>query len=277
MRRVAMENSRWNIGVCSWSLQAEINDVAAVMKKNGINHVHLAIGPALADNGKEYLAAVKQQDWVVSSTMIAFAEEDYSTLDAIRVTGGVVPDDSWEKNRNIIAAASEITRELGVQYLSFHAGFIDHTDTGKYQIMCDRIKTTADIAADSGIMLLMETGQESAADLAGFMKDISHPSVGINFDPANMILYDKGDPIEAVKVLSPWIKHVHIKDAIKTEIPGQWGSEVPWGDGQVGSEKFLAALKEIGYKGVLAIEREAGNSRIDDITSAVGILKRDMG
>ena len=142
--------------------------------------------------------------------------------------------------------------------------------------MCDRIKTTADIAAGSGIMLLMETGQESAADLAGFMKDINHPSVGINFDPANMILYDKGEPIEAVKVLSPWIKHVHIKDATKTEIPGQWGAEVPWGDGQVGSEKFLTALKEIGYEGALAIEREAGNSRIDDITRAVGILKRDM-
>lgn len=271
-----MENSGWNIGVCSWSLQTKINDVAAVMKNNGINHVHLAVGPALADNGKEYLAAVKQQDWVVSSTMIAFEEEDYSSLDVIKVTGGVVPDDSWEKNKKIIADASKITCDLGVQYLSFHAGFIDHTDTEKYQIMCDRIKTTADIAADSGIMLLMETGQESAADLAGFMKDINHPSVGINFDPANMILYDKGDPIEAVKVLSPWIKHVHIKDAIKTEVPGQWGAEVPWGDGQVGNEKFLTALKEIGYEGTLAIEREAGNSRIDDITRAVGILKRDM-
>ena len=275
MRRVTMKNSGWNIGVCSWSLQAEINDVAAVMKNDDINHVHLAVGPALADNG-EYLAAVKQQDWVISSTMIAFAEEDYSSLDAIKVTGGVVPDDSWEKNKKIIADAAKITSELGVQYLSFHAGFIDHTDTEKYQIMCDRIKTTADIAAGSGIMLLMETGQESAADLAGFMKDINHPSVAINFDPANMILYDKGDPIEAVKVLSPWIKHVHIKDAIKTEIPGQWGAEVPWGDGQVGSEKFLTALKEIGYEGAIAIEREAGNSRIDDITSAVGILKRDM-
>ena len=68
----------------------------------------------------------------------------------------------------------------------------------------------------------------------------------------------------------------HIKDAVKTEVPGQWGAEVPWGDGQVGSERFLTALKEIGYEGSLAIEREAGNSRIEDITSAVTILKRDI-
>ena len=118
----------------------------------------------------------------------------------------------------------------------------------------------------------METGQETAEDLAGFMNEISHPSVGINFDPANMILYDKGDPIEALNILARWIRHVHIKDANQTETPGQWGAEVPWGDGQVRTGLFLDALDEIGFDGALAIEREAGDDRFGDIKMAAGKL-----
>jgi len=83
-----------------------------------------------------------------------------------------------------------------------------------------------------------------------------------------MILYNKGDPIEAVLELSPWVKHIHIKDAIRTKQPGTWGTEVQWGDGQVGSKRFLHTLKEIGFEGVLAIEREAGADRLADIRLA---------
>jgi len=269
-----MENTRWNIGICSWSLQTGIAEVAKAMKEMGVKHVHLAAGPALGDRGGEYLDLVKQQDWVISSTMIDFAQEDYSSLESIKVTGGIVPDEYWEKNKKVFAAAAEVTSKLSVKYLSMHAGFIDHTDVEKYKVVCDRIKCLADIAAENGIILLMETGQETAEELAEFMNEMAHPAVGINFDPANMILYDKGDPIEAVKVLSAWIKHVHIKDAIKTKTPGQWGSEVPWGEGQVDSGKFLAVLNEIGYEGTLAIEREAGDDRLGDIRMAVERLKQ---
>jgi L-ribulose-5-phosphate 3-epimerase len=270
-------SNKWNIGVCSWSLQAGVFEVAEAMKEIGINSVHLAVGEALGDRGEGYLDAVKQQDWAISSTMIGFDQEDYSSLDTIKVTGGVVPDDCWEKNKALFKGSAKVTKELGVKYISTHAGFIDHTDVEKYKVMCDRIKCLADVAAENGLMLLMETGQETAEDLAGFMTEIAHPAVGINFDPANMILYDKGDPIEALKVLAPWIKHVHIKDADKTEVTGQWGAEVPWGDGQVDSGKFLDALKSIGYEGTIAIEREAGDQRKVDIALAADRLKKYMG
>jgi sugar phosphate isomerase/epimerase len=117
-------------------------------------------------------------------------------------------------------------------------------------------------------MLLLETGQETAEELREFMEKLNHPAIGVNFDPANMILYDKGNPIDAVRVLAPWIKHIHIKDATRTTQPGTWGAEVPWGDGQVGTEAFLNVLKEIGFEGVLAIEREAGDDRFGDIKLA---------
>lgn len=276
-RKSIMENTKWKIGICSWSLQKGICEVAQTLKELGVDHVNLAIGDALKEGGEEYLANIKKQSWTISATMIDFAQEDYSTLDTIKVTGGIVPDDCWEKNKEVFAAAAKVTKELNVKYILMHAGFIDHTDIEKYQIMRDRVKCLADIAAENGIMLLMETGQESACDLAAFLKELDHPAIVVNFDPANMILYNKGNPIEAIKVLSPWIKHVHIKDADKTETPGQWGSEVPWGDGQVSSEKFLDALKEIGYEGTLSIEREAGDNRVGDIALAAKRLKQYMG
>ncbi len=84
-----------------------------------------------------------------------------------------------------------------------------------------------------------------------------------------MILYGKGNPIEAVRVLSPWIRHLHVKDALRTQQPGTWGAEVPWGDGQVGMTQFLAVLEEVGFDGAMAIEREAGDDRFGDIKRAV--------
>jgi sugar phosphate isomerase/epimerase len=118
----------------------------------------------------------------------------------------------------------------------------------------------------------METGQETADDLAAFMRQMNHAALGVNFDPANMILYDKGDPIDAVKKLAPWIKHIHIKDAVKAGVKGEWGKEVPWGQGEVGPQRFMDALDAISYNGAVAIEREAGESRIEDIKSAIEIL-----
>jgi sugar phosphate isomerase/epimerase len=89
-----------------------------------------------------------------------------------------------------------------------------------------------------------------------------------------MILYDKGDPLEAVHVLAPWVRHIHIKDAIRTKTPGAWGSEVPWGRGQVGGEEFLRVLAEICFGGALVIEREAGDDRLGDIKLTAERLQR---
>jgi len=132
----------------------------------------------------------------------------------------------------------------------------------------------ADAAAEKQITLLMETGQESSQELREFLQELNHPFVGVNFDPANMILYNKDEPAEAVRVLAPWIRHIHIKDAIRTKQPGTWGMEVPWGEGQVGGDSFLKALQEIDYQGTLAIEREAGDDRFGDIRLGVERLSR---
>ena len=82
-----MKCKDWPIGICSWSLQTDVAGVADAMSKIGIEHVHLGIRAALGEGGDDYLAAVQKQNWTVSSTMIDFPQEDYSTLDTIKVTG----------------------------------------------------------------------------------------------------------------------------------------------------------------------------------------------
>ncbi len=263
-----MKCKDWPIGICSWSLQTDVAGVADAMSKIGIEHVHLGIRAAVGEGGDDYLAAVQKQNWTVSSTMIDFPQEDYSSLDSIKVTGGVVPDDCWEQNRQLFIGAVDATVKLGVKYLSTHAGFIDESDPAYIEKFYERITVFADAAEEKDLMLLLETGQETAEELRHFLEELNHPAVGVNFDPANMILYDKGSPIDAVTVLAPWIKHIHIKDATQTAKLGTWGAEVPWGEGQVGPDAFLGVLEDIGFEGVLAIEREAGDDRAGDIKLA---------
>jgi L-ribulose-5-phosphate 3-epimerase len=94
----------------------------------------------------------------------------------------------------------------------------------------------------------------------------------VNFDPANMILYDKGNPIEALRLLGPWVCQVHIKDARRTKVPGTWGEEVVLGTGEVDWPAFFAALREAKFAGDCVIEREAGSQRVADIRTAKEVV-----
>jgi len=260
---------QWPIGICSWSFQKSIEDLGAFMREQGVEHIHLALAPALGAEGGGYLDAVRRQGWTITSTMLHFDHEDYSTLDTIRVTGGIAMDNKWDFALSSFMRAAKITAELGVPYLSMHVGFLDHSDATYARTFYDRVRALGDAARAVGVTLLMETGQESAADLREFLVTLNHPNVMLNFDPANMILYNKDEPVAALKLLAPWIRHVHAKDATRTKVSGTWGVEVPWGDGEVNAPAFLDALRAIGFTGALAIEREAGDQRAIDISTAI--------
>ena len=153
----------WPIGVCSWSLQSDVLGVAEAMKKLNLEHIHLAVRPALEENGVEYLKAVREQNWIITSGMIDLPQEDYSTLEAIKKTGGVGPDEYWPENKRLVMQAIDVVADLEVKYLSFHAGFLDHAKPAYAQKFYDRIGVLADAAQFQGVVLLMETGQEIPA------------------------------------------------------------------------------------------------------------------
>lgn len=279
--RVAIPAER--IGVCSWSWRLPMKEVAREMAKADVKGIHLALGPFIAPDRRHgaaedaaALAFVKEKvakgEWVLMCTMIGMVGEDYSTLDTIRETGGIVPDRHWEANKKIVTAGARLTQELGCTYMSTHAGFLDESNPKALKKFVERVTWMRDECRKYGVELILESGQETAEDLAAFLPRV--PGVGINFDPANMILYAKGQPRAAVRVLAPWIKQVHVKDARTTKTPGTWGDEVPWGEGEVGGEAFLAELEALGYKGNYVVEREAGSDRPGDIARAIRDLRR---
>ena len=275
----AASNDR--LAVCSWSLQpADAHELVAKLQATGIHRVQLALDPlrehpaGWGDTGRLFAqAGIK-----IVSGMFGCVGEDYSTLDSIRETGGIVPDATWKENLQNIQATAGIAADLGLKLVTFHAGFVPHdtTDAG-YAKMLQRLAAVADIFAAAKMDVALETGQETSADLATLLGALQRSNVGVNFDPANMLLYGKGDPIQAVRLLGPWIRQVHIKDATQTKVPESWGVEVPVGTGEVNWSAFFAALAAMNYRGDLVIEREAGTQRVADIRTTREVVLKLVG
>ena len=265
------------IGVCSWSWKLPVRDVIAQMEANGIRGVNLALMPFI-ENDKYHGGSETAESWqylkdkvsegkiTVMSTMISTVGEDYTTPESIRRTGGIVPDEHWEANKVRFAKGAALTKELGSRYLLTHAGFLDDKDPVALSKYRSRVLWIRDVCADSGVNLIMETGQETAEDLAAFLTTV--PGVYVNFDPANMLLYGKGCPMEALTRILPWIRQIHVKDALLACKPGEWGTEVPWGEGEVGGSAFVAALERLGFTGNYVIECEGGKDRGKNILQA---------
>lgn len=271
--RVMENNSRLltNLAVCSWSLQpSDPADLVSMVRSLGLSKVQLALNDHRGSAGGTAIGAILAEAGIeIVSGMFGTVGEDYSSLETIKETGGVVPDATWEENLAISRDVVEAARSLGLKLVSFHAGFLpeDPSDPD-YAKLIDRLRAVAGLFADAGIDLAFETGQEEAGILAAFLDDLAAPNVGVNFDPANMILYAKGEPVSGLRSLLPYLKQVHIKDAVLTAEPGTWGSEVVVGTGQVDWPAFLGVLDEAGYDGALVIEREAGDDRVGDILAA---------
>ncbi|HAL44327.1 MAG: xylose isomerase [Planctomycetes bacterium GWF2_42_9] len=264
---------KWPISVCTWSLKNNVSELNLIKEKTGVCCVHLDLKPIVENSDNEYINLFQKDSWKITSTMVGFPQEDYSTLETIKKTGGIMLNENWEENKKSVLKAIDLTKKLGAEYLSFHFGFLDFSNQSYMNEFKDKVKLLADYAGENGITILMESGQETASELSGFLTEMNHKALGVNFDPANMILYGKGKPLEAIEVLIPWVKHVHIKDAIGSPVAGQWGKEVVWGSGQVESDKFLGKLKDLNYNGALAIERECGQNRMIDIENTITKLK----
>lgn len=270
-------------GICSWSTHPKNPaDLVARLKDIGLKKVQLNIGPLR--NDPQTWGSVQdlfnQHGLTIASGMFGTVGEDYSTIEAIRRTGGVVPDSTWPENWKIVQDVARIAQKLKLKLVSTHAGFLPHDPADPdFRKLVDRIAQIAKCFADHGLTLLFETGQETADTLLIFLEALDKSGAGntaVNFDPANMILYDKGDPIDSLRKLRPRVLQVHIKDAIRTTTPGEWGKEVAIGDGQVDWKMFLKVLAETDYKGDLVIEREAGSDRVGDIRLAIERLSRLM-
>lgn len=262
------------VGVCSWSLRPTgIDDLISKVQVAGFSTLQLALDPLRTDTVNWPLRTVVKRladsGIAVGSAMMSTKGEDYSTLRSIELTGGVRMDSTWRENLVAARENAEIADQLGVSLVSFHAGFMPHDKKNPlWTTIRDRVLMVADCFARFDISIALETGQEPPEILVEFLDDIDNPMIGVNFDPANIILYGNGDPVDAYRAVAPFVDQVHIKDAHPTTKQGEWGAEVVVGTGVVDWRALLDAIRAEDFIGDAMVEREAGEDRVNDVRRA---------
>jgi sugar phosphate isomerase/epimerase len=211
----------------------------------------------------------------LTGSMLGFPGEDYSTPQTIQKTGGFGDPATRPERLERFAWGLDRTLALGLADIMLHAGFLPEPGDPGRKPFLETLGTVSDMAQAKGVTVAFETGQETADLLRQTLDDLRCPNLKVNFDPANVLLYDIGDPIRAVEILGPDIRSVHVKDANRPTMPGQWGEEVPLGHGQVDIPRFVETLKKVGYTGALCIEREVGTQqqRLADIAHGIRVLR----
>jgi L-ribulose-5-phosphate 3-epimerase len=274
-------SQRWQIGACSWSIQVRsIPELKRLLAQLGLTHTHLALGDphhaSWVEDDATFIKSVEKASFTATAAMLAFPGEDYTTPATIQKTGGFSDPALRDERLKLVTWGAGKAQALGLSIMSVHAGFIPEVGSPERTAFIDCLRRALDISAEHQVTLAFETGQETAALLRATLDELDHPRAKVNFDPANMLLYNKGNPIEAVRILGPDIVHVHVKDAKVPSQEGAWGEEVPLGEGQVSMTDYLDVLAEVGYSGSLAIEREVGDqaARVRDVQTGADLLRR---
>ena len=266
------------IGVCSWSLQVRsIPELKRLLGKLGVDVVQIACGDphhAAWEEGDSLPEAARAAGFRMTGAMLGFPGEDYTTPQTIQRTGGFGNPATRAERLERLQWGLDRTCALDLRDLTLHAGFLPEKGDPERKPLLDTLARASDLAREKAVTLAFETGQETADLLRLTLDELKCPNLKVNFDPANMLLYEKGDPLRAVEILAPDIRSVHVKDANRTKVPGTWGQEVPLGQGQVNIRRFIQTLQKIGYRGPLCIEREVGNQdqRVADIAHGIRYL-----
>ncbi len=157
-----------------------------------------------------------------------------------------------------------------------HCGFIPENPTDpNYPGVVIAIREVAAYCKNRGIEFWFETGQETPVTVLRTIERVGTGNLGINLDPANLILYGKGNPIDSLDVFGKYVKNIHVKDGLYPTNGDNLGNEVKVGDGKVRFPEFIRKLKEIKFGGELIIEREiGGEQQIKDIRETVENLKK---
>ncbi|MGH9584614.1 MAG: sugar phosphate isomerase/epimerase family protein, partial [Bryobacteraceae bacterium] len=248
------------IGLLFWAAADPLQTLDEI-KPFGLRAGQLGIGGELRlDRAAEkWDRALTAAHFVATTAVCAFQGENYADIPAVRRTVGLVPEPTRADRIARVKAVSDFAADLAIDSLACHIGFIPHERTSPaYSALRDVAREICDYCGERGENFTLETGQEPAKVLLRFIEDVDRPNLKINFDPANMILYGTGDPIEALDVLAARVISVHCKDGDwpPRDHPEALGNERVLGEGGVDMPKFIAKLKENGFKGVLCIERE---------------------
>jgi sugar phosphate isomerase/epimerase len=268
-------------GVMFWAARDQVSEMRAMSARCG----QLGIPGDYEMNAAavaEWKAALARENFTLVTVFAAYNGESYADIPTVQRTVGFIPRETRAEREARTLELSDFAAALGVGSIACHIGFVPEDETDPdYIAVREMVRRVCDRAASQGQTFALETGQEPANVLLRFIADAGRPNLRINFDPANMILYGTGEPIEALRTLAPHVVSVHAKDGDwpPRGIKGALGTERPLGQGSVGIDRFVKTLEEVGFRGPLNVERETEDQqeRLRDMRAGVELLRRLTG
>lgn len=194
-------------------------------------------------------------------------------------TLGLLPREYREERVKNLCDGADFARLLGVTDVATHIGFIpENPNDPDFAPLCDAIRTVAEHLKKNGQHLLFETGQETPVSMLRCFENVGADNLAVNLDTANLILYGKANPVDALEVLGKFVRNIHAKDGTYPTNGHDLGQETRLGDGMVDFAKLFSRLKDLGYDGYVTIEREIdGERQTEDILYAKKYLEKMIG
>jgi len=235
-------------------------------------------GPDAQTYTEKVRDAIRETGIRITSVFIMFRGHVWDLVDGPRTIGLIPPETRGER----VVHACEVSnwcREVGINAVTSHIGFSpENPDNPAYPRFIDTMRAFCRYCKEHGQTFAFETGQETAATLKRTIEDIGLDNVGVNLDPANLLLYGKDRPLEAVDLIGKYVLNTHCKDGVWPEPGGRLGVEKPLGEGEAHIRELIPKLYNMGYRGPLTIKREiSGEQQIKDILKAKALLEEIKG
>ena len=259
------------------SLENNIEEIFQELKALGLSHCQLGGNSALyTDEMAGRVKAAMKKEGVTITTFFA-GWPGPKVWDFIEgpVTLGLVPPEYRFARVEEIIKTSDFAAKLGVNQVCTHVGFIPESPSDPlYPGVVAALKYVVAHCKHNGQKFMFETGQETPVSLRRVIEELGRDGVGINFDPANLLMYGKANPVDALDIIGEFILDIHAKDGEYPVNGRELGVEKPLGQGRVNFPALISKLKSLGYDGPLTIEREiSGEKQRDDIRNAAAILR----
>jgi sugar phosphate isomerase/epimerase len=262
------------VGVClSFKKVEGLEEKFKTLREEGFDNCQLlATVPALfTDENVELIKSLTAQYGITISTVwCGWEGPQIWNFYGGPKTLGLIPIEYREMRVKNLCDGLDFAKKLGVVNVATHMGFIyENPNEPDYEPFCDAVRVVAEHAKKNGQYLLFETGQETPIAMIRCFETVGCDNLGVNLDTANLILYGKANPVDALDIFGKYVRNMHAKDGLYPVSGRSLGREVRIGEGKVDFKGVLSKLYDYGYDGYVTIEREiSGEQQIEDIRHA---------
>ncbi len=267
------------IGVCvNLSSMDGFEEKIANVKKEGFDNCQIiSWAPAIwtDENAKTVTEIMDKHGVVISTFWCGWRGPTAWNFYEGPLTLGLIPEAHREGRIEDLCNGADFAKKLGVKKVATHMGFIpENPNDPQFEPFCDAVRRVAEHLQANGQYLLFETGQETPVTMLRCFETVGMDNLGVNLDTANLILYGKANPVDALDVFGKYVMNLHAKDGRYPTNGSSLGAETRIGHGKVDFYGVLKGLKELGYDGYVTIEREiSGEKQIEDIRHAKKYLE----